>query len=61
MMLPDDCILNLLAVEEKRHRLAVQLLKEKLAYNLGRKRFMEKQAADLMKTLRRQDVKEARP
>lgn len=50
-MLTDEAISKLMDVEEKRHRRTVQSLKEKLAYNLGRRRFL----------MEEQNAKEARP
>ncbi len=60
-MLTDEAISKLMDVEEKRHRRTVQALKEKLAYNLGRKRYLDKQAEDLKRQVREKDAREARP
>jgi hypothetical protein len=60
-MLTDEAIAKLLDVEESRHRRAVQALKEKAAYTLGRKRFLDDQAAGIRRRAREQDAREARP
>jgi hypothetical protein len=60
-MLTDEAIEKLMDVEEKRHRRAVQALREKAAYNLGRKRFLDEQAAANKRNARVKDAREARP
>lgn len=52
---------RLIALKEHRHQLEIQRLREKLAQNLGRKRFLNTQQMYLFAQLREQDEREARP